>query len=57
MFALDLGQWEFAFKGKVPQHPDGGVSVGKSSLDTGGMALKGMFFDALRVSLIGPTWR
>ena len=42
----------------VPQHHDGGVSVGMLSLDTGRMeTLKGMFFHALRVRLIGPTWR
>ena len=61
MFALDLDQWKFAITGKVPQHHDGGVSVGMLaavlSLDTGRMeTLKGTFFNALRVRPIGSTW-
>ena len=36
MFALDLNdKWQFEIPGKVPQHHDGSVSVGMSSLDTG----------------------
>ena len=57
MFSLDLDQWKFAITGKVPQHHDGGVSVGMLSLDTGRMeTLKGTFFNALRVRPIGSTW-
>ena len=58
IFALDLDQWQFAIRGKVPQLYDGGVSVGMSSLGTGRMEkVKGTFFDALGVRPIGPTWR
>ena len=45
MFALDLDQWQFAIRGKVPQHHDGSVCVGMSSMDTGRLEmLKGMFW-------------
>ena len=49
MFALDLDQWQFEITGKVPQHLDGSVCVGMSSLDTGRMEgqmemIKGMFW-------------
>ena len=45
IFALDFDQWQFAITGKVPQHYDGSVAVGMSSLDRGRMEiLKGMFF-------------
>ena len=44
MFALDIDQWQFAITGKVPQHHDGPVCVGMSSLDAGRMEmLKGTF--------------
>ena len=57
MFALDLDQWQFAITGKVPQHHDGSVCIGISSLDNRRMEmLKGTFY-ALRVRPIGPTWR
>ena len=58
MFALDFDQRQFSITGKVPQHHDGSLSVGISSLNTGRMEmLIGTFFDALRVRPIGPTWR
>ena len=45
MFAMDPDQWQFAIAGKVPQHHDGSVSVGMSSLDTGRIEmLKGTFW-------------
>ena len=39
IFALVLGQWQFTIAGKVPQHYDGSVPVGMSSLDTGRMKM------------------
>ena len=44
IFALDLDRWQFSITGKVPQHLDGSVCVGMSSLDTGMLEmLKGTF--------------
>ena len=48
MFAMDPDQWQFAITGKIPQHNDGSVCVGMSSLDTGSMEmLKGTFWRPL----------
>ena len=52
LFALDFDQWQFAITEKVPQHYDGSIAVGMSSLDKGRMEiLKGTFFNPLRIAL------
>ena len=57
MYALDLDQGQFATSVKVPEHHDGMVCVGMSSLATGRMEMLKGTFDALRVRPIGPTRR
>ena len=54
MFALGLDPWQFAITGKIPQHHDGSVYIGMSSLDTGRMEmLKGTFLTPLGFALKG----